>query len=91
MRQQFLIDVLPGVASRLDGALQGDRIPQNDRWHHQVEAAGAVALVLEAAVADCAEPVQEYRSRRGVLCFPLIQPANPKTRFQGLELHYRKP
>lgn len=42
------------------GTLQIDRVPQHDGRHHQVEAAGPITLLLEAAVADFTQLVEEH-------------------------------
>ena len=56
--------------------LQIDRIPQYDGRRHQVEAAGPVALLLETAVADFSQAVEEHGARQcvasiatGLTCF----------------------
>lgn len=72
MWQQSLVDVLARVPQPLDGPLQVDGVPQDDRRHHQVEAARTVALVLETAVADFTEPVQEHGAGQCVLGFTLV-------------------
>ena len=42
-----------------DGAFQVYGVPKNDGGNDQIESAGAVALVLEAAVAQVALPIEE--------------------------------
>src|SRR3546814_9844537 len=44
----------------LGGALQVHRVPQHNGGRHQVEAAGPVALLLEAPISDLAETVEEH-------------------------------
>ena len=62
------------VPQRLHRALQIDRVPEHDGGDHQVQAAGAVALVLEAPVAQLAQPVEEHRPCQRVLGLALVQP-----------------
>ena len=73
MWQQCLVDVLTRVAQRLNRSFQVDRVPQDDGGHHQVEAARAVALVLEAAVAEFPEPVQKHGAGQRVPGLALVQ------------------
>ena len=40
------------AAQRMRRTLQVDRVPQHDGRRHQVEAAGPVALLLEAPIPD---------------------------------------
>lgn len=60
-------------AQGIRGPLQVDRIPQHDGRRHQVEATGAVALLLEAAVADFAQAVEEHGTGERVAGFTLVQ------------------
>jgi len=53
--------------------LQIDRVPEQDRGHHQVKATGAVALVLETAVPDLAQTVEEDGAGQCVLGFSFVQ------------------
>ena len=55
-------------------ALQVNRVPQHDSRRHQVKATGPVALLLKAAVADFAQPVEEHGTRERVAGFALVQP-----------------
>ncbi len=41
-------------------ALQIDRVPKHDRRGQQIEAAGAIALLLKAAIPNFSEPVKEH-------------------------------
>ena len=56
------------------GTLQIDRVPQHDGRRHQIEAAGPVALLLEAAVADFPQAVEEHGAGQRVARFALVQP-----------------
>lgn len=40
---------------------------------HQIEAAGAISLLLETAVSDFAQSVEEHSPRQGVTRFALVQ------------------
>ncbi len=58
---QQVIGHLLDLAQGGDGAFEVAGVPQDDRGDEQVEAGGAVLLVLVGAVTDLAEPVQELR------------------------------
>ena len=70
--QQMIGDVL-GLAQGGDGALEISRVPQDDCGDEQVEAGGAVLLVLVGAVADFAEPMDEDRPRQAVAGLALVE------------------
>ncbi len=55
------------------GPFQINRIPQNDGCRHQVKAAGPVALLLKAAVADFAQAVEEHGAGQRVARLTLVQ------------------
>ena len=61
------------AAQRMRRTLQVDRVPQHDGRRHQVEAAGPVALLLEAPIPDFAEAVEEHRPGQGVARLALVQ------------------
>ncbi len=71
--QQPFIDTMAVAAQSIRGALQVDRVPQHDGRRHQVEATGPVALLLETAVADFAQPVEEHRPGQRIAGFALVQ------------------
>ena len=54
-------------------AFQVNRVPKNDSGHYQVEAAGPVTLVFEAAVAYFAQTVEEHGLGQRVLCLAFVQ------------------
>ena len=56
-----------------DGAFQVYGVPKNDGGNDQIESAGAVALVLEAAIAQVALPVEEDGTCKGVPGFAFIK------------------
>ena len=72
--QQRLIDGMAVAAQGMRCALQVDRVPQHDSRRHQVEATGPVTLLLETAVADFAQPVEEHGTGERVAGFALVQP-----------------
>ena len=72
--QQRVIDDLTVATQGVRGPLQIDRVPQHDGRRHQVEAAGPVALLLETAVADFAQAVEEHGAGQRVARFALVQP-----------------
>ena len=71
--QQALIDGLAVTTQGVRGPFQVDRVPQHDGRRHQVEATGPVALLLETAVADFAQSVEEHGAGQGVAGFALVQ------------------
>jgi hypothetical protein len=71
--QQAAIDGLAVATQGVRRPLQTDRVPQHDSRRHQVEAAGPVALLLETAVADFAQPVEEHGAGQRVAGFALVQ------------------
>jgi hypothetical protein len=74
MRQPGCIDGLAVAAQGIRGPFQIDRVPQHDGCRDQVEATGPVALLLETAVADFAQPVEEHGAGQRMACFALVQP-----------------
>ncbi len=60
-----------------DGALQISRVPEDDRGHQQVQARGAVLLVLVRPVADFAKPMEEDGTRQAVAGLTLVEPEGP--------------
>ena len=62
------------AAQRMRRTLQVDRVPQHDGRRHQVEAAGPVALLLEAAVADFPQAVEEHGAGQRVARLAFVQP-----------------
>ena len=53
---------------------QINRVPQHDSCRHQVEPAGPIALLLETAVADFTQAVEEHGTGQCVAGFALVQP-----------------
>ena len=65
-----------GFAARakfIDGAAEIDGVPKNDGGDGEVEAGSAVALIFEGAVADFAEPMEEYGARERIPRFALVE------------------
>jgi len=58
--KQCVINSLPVVTKRICGAFQIDRVPQHDGGGDQVEATGAIALLLKAAIPDFTQSVKEH-------------------------------
>jgi Na+-transporting NADH:ubiquinone oxidoreductase subunit NqrC len=56
-----------------DGAFPVHGVPENDGCHNQVETARSIALVLEAAVAQVALPVEEHGVGESVHGFAVIE------------------
>jgi hypothetical protein len=55
------------------GALEISRVPQDDCGDEQVEAGGAMLLVLLGPVSDFTVPVDEHRARQAVAGFALVE------------------
>ncbi len=72
--QKGIINGMAVAAQGVRGPLQIDRVSQHDGRHHQVEATGPVALLLETAVADFAQPVEEHDAGQRIARFALVQP-----------------
>lgn len=70
--QQLAVHRLTSLDQPLGGAFQIHCVPQHDSRRHQVEAAGPVALLLEAPIPDFAEAVEEHRPGQGVARFTLV-------------------
>ena len=73
VRQQFVVHIFPRIPQCLHRSFQVDRIPQHDGRHHQVEAARAITLILETAVANFTEPVKEHGPGQRVFGFALVK------------------
>ena len=71
--QQLGRDLFPGIAQSFHGPAEINRVPQHDRGHHQVEARGAMTLVLEGPVTQLAQAMEEHGALEGVLRFTLVQ------------------
>jgi len=54
-------------------SFQINGIPEHDSRSEQIEAAGPVTLLLEAAVADLTQSVEEDSSGQRIAGFPLVQ------------------
>ena len=72
--QQCVVNDMAIAAQPVCRSLQVNRIPQHDGGCHQVEAAGPVALLLEAAVADFTQAVEEHGAGQRVARLAFVQP-----------------
>ncbi len=72
--QKRVVDLVPRLAHRLNHVLQVDRVPQHDGRCDQVQAAGSVSLLLETAVANLPQPVEEHNAGQRVAGFAFVQP-----------------
>ena len=73
--EQGLIHGLAVLPDRANRPLQIDRVPEHDGRRHQIQAAGAVALVLEAPVAHLAQAIEEHGPGQGVSGLALVEPS----------------
>jgi hypothetical protein len=58
---------------RFHGVFDIDGVPEDNGGNNQVEAVGAVILVIDCPVPDLAEPVQEYGALESVAGLPDVQ------------------
>ena len=72
--KQRVIDGMAVAAQSVRCPFQIDRVPQHDGRRHQIETAGPVALLLETAVADFAQAVEEHGTGQRVARLALVQP-----------------
>ena len=72
--QQRIIHGLCMTPQRVDGPLQIHGVPQHDSRHHQVGVIGPVSLLLETAVANFPQPVEEHSAGQRVAGFAFVQP-----------------
>src|SRR5271157_5088085 len=61
-------------AQFVDGAAEIDSVPENDGGDGEIEAGGAVTLVLESPVTDFAEAMKEHGTLEGVVRLALVEP-----------------
>ena len=71
--QQAVIDDMAIATQPVCRSLQVNRIPQHDGSRHQVEAAGSVTLLLETAVADFPQAVEEHGAGQRVAGLALVE------------------
>jgi hypothetical protein len=57
----------------IHGSLEVHGIPERDGGDHEIQAAGAVALVFIGAIADLAEAMKEHGPRERIARFSLIE------------------
>ena len=69
--EQLVRNIL-GLAQSGNGAIEVPRVPQDDCGDEEVQARGAVLLVLVGAVTDLAEAMDEDGPRQAVACFALV-------------------
>lgn len=67
MLEQILVDRLTMLFQSVNCSFQINGVPQNYCCNHQIEPTSTIALVLEAAVAHFAQPIEEHRSGQGIL------------------------
>lgn len=71
-----------------DGAFQVYGVPKDDGGNDQIESAGAVALVLEAAVAQVALPIEEDGAGESVSgCHAALKSRKTDSDGQGVHLN----
>jgi len=58
---------------RFSGPLQVNRVPLHDGGGHQVQSTGPIALLLETAIPDFTEAIEEHRPGQGVACLTFVQ------------------
>lgn len=60
---------------KLDGLVEIDGIPVDDGGSDEAEPGGPETLVLEGAIADLAQPVEEYGAAQGIAGLALVEPS----------------
>ena len=70
--EQLVRNILDWAQSG-NGAIEVPRVPQDDCGDEEVQARGAVLLVLVGAVTDLAEAMDEDGPRPAVACFALVE------------------
>ena len=71
--QQRIIHGLCMTPQCVDGPLQIHGVPQHNGRRDEVQAAGAVALLLEAAVPDFSQSIEEHRPGQRIARLALVQ------------------
>ncbi|ERO93881.1 hypothetical protein L411_00306 [Escherichia coli BWH 24] len=82
--QQLAVHRLAGLDQPLGGAFQVHRVPQHDSRRHQVEAAGPVALLLEAPIPDFPRRLKNTALASELRASPLFRPACTRRRSSTL-------
>ena len=75
VRKEVVRNDLTPAAERVGSPGEIDGVPQDDGGSDEVEAGGAVALVLESTIAQLAETVEEHGPFEGVVRLALVQTA----------------
>ncbi len=71
--QQLAVHRLAGLDQPPGWRVPVHRVPQHDSRRHQVEAAGPVALLLEAPIPDFPKAVEEHRPGQRVARLTFVQ------------------
>ena len=71
--EQRLINGISLGTHRVDHPFQIDRIPQDNRRHNQIKAAGTVALKFVGTIPDFAKPVEAHGAGQCIFRLALVQ------------------
>jgi hypothetical protein len=71
--EQRLINGISMGTHRVDCPFQVDRVPQDNRRHNQIEAAGSVTLKLVGMIPDFAKPVEAHGAGQCIFRLTLVQ------------------
>ena len=75
------------LCQKAGSPFQVDGIPERDGRDNQVQPAGAMALILEGAIADFAEPIEKTARAMAFCASPLLRPAVTRRRSAGSPSH----
>ena len=73
MGEEIIRDGRPESARVLDGTVQVDRVPMDDRSGDEAEAGRTKALVLKGAVTNFASPMEEHRAPERVAGLAVVE------------------
>ena len=94
VRQQCVVDRVAALTQCHHGAIQINRIPEDDRRGDQVEPGGAMALAFIGPIADFTEPVKAHRASQVIAQLALIQDSShsaPQLRVEQPVEHEQRP
>ena len=73
MGEKLVGDDFARGAQLVDGASEIDGVPEDDGGDREIEARGAVALILESPIADLAEAMKEHGPLESVVRLALVE------------------
>ena len=73
MGEHLVGHCLPGLADRVNRALQVDRVPEHNCGDHKVQSTSAMPLILVRAIPQFSQTVEKHRSGQSVLRLSLVE------------------